>query len=83
MSKIDTPRSKVILPLFFLVFFGGGLLGTAGGVYLYLNWEKHFPPMAKLQDQVRTARGFTEEDEAAQRFGGAVGDEPGVDAPFG
>ena len=66
MSKIETPRSKVILPLFFLVFFGGGLLGTAGGVYLYLNWEKHFPPMAKLQDQVKAARGFTEEDEAAQ-----------------
>lgn len=67
MSKIETPRSTVILPLFLLLFFGGGLLATAGSIYLYLNWENHFPPMAELQDQVRAAKEHSKADEQAEK----------------
>lgn len=56
MSNPDSPRSSIVIQTFLALFFGAILLAGASGAYLYLNWEKHFPPMAELQDQVRTAR---------------------------
>ncbi|MDA0768200.1 MAG: hypothetical protein O3A92_15435 [Verrucomicrobia bacterium] len=66
MSEPQLPRSTIVIPLFLVVFFGGGLLSIAGGVYLYFSWEQHFPPIADLQEQVRAARAISEEDIAAE-----------------
>ena len=55
-KEIDMNAGKKFVAIFFLCVLGVGVISAAGGTYLYLNWEKHFPPMAELQAELKEAR---------------------------